>query len=267
MSVVNQFNPNTKTMFVSVNGVEIAEAAIAAEMEVDREKTEAPDRAKSWEQAATALVLRELLLQESALEAIEGDEEARIEALLSRHIHVPVAVDTHCRRFFDENPDRFRSPDLVEARHILLAAPPFDEEAREQARYEALRLIGELQENPLRFDDLANTYSACPSREQGGRLGQLSSGATVPEFENALFALEAGLASAPVESRYGLHVVWVDHKIAGEPLPYEHVKQAISRFLEDSVFRKSLSQYLQLLAGKARITGVDIKSAESPLLQ
>jgi peptidyl-prolyl cis-trans isomerase C len=267
MSVVNQFNPNARAMLVSVNGVEIPEAAIAAEMEVDGDNAEAPDRVKSWEQAATALVLRELLLQESAEQGIEGDDEARIEALLSRHIHVPVADDTHCRRFFDENPGRFRSPDLVEARHILLAAPPFDEEAREQARFEARRLIEELQGDPLRFDELANTYSACPSREQGGRLGQLSSGATVPEFENALFALETGLASAPLETRYGLHVVWVDHKIAGEPLPYDHVKLAISRFLEDSVFRKSVSQYLQVLAGKARITGVDIKAAESPLLQ
>lgn len=263
MSVVNQFNPNAKAMFVSVNGVEIPEAAITAEMA----EYPSQDRAKSWEQAATALVLRELLLQEATAEAIEGDDESRIEALLSKHITVPVADDAYCQRFFDENPGKFRSPDLVEARHILLSAPPDDDEAREQARYEARRMIEELQANLDRFEEYASTYSACPSSEQGGRLGQLSRGSTVPEFESPLFNLGPGLASAPIESRYGLHVVCVDHKIEGEPLPYEHVKTAIARFLEDSVFRKSVSQYIQLLAGKARITGVDIKAAESPLLQ
>lgn len=263
MTVVNQFNPNAKAMIVSVNGIEIPEAAIAAEM---AEYTH-QDRVKAWEQAATALVLRELLLQQANEEAIDGDDTARIEELLSRHIEVPVAEEPFCRRFFDENPEKFHSPDLVEARHILLSAAPGDDEAREQARYEANRLIEELQATPSRFEEYAQTYSACPSREHGGRLGQLSKGATVPEFEGPLFRLEEGLASAAIESRYGLHVVWVDHKILGEPLPYEHVRDAIARFLEDSVFRKSVSQFIQLLAGKAHITGVDIKAADSPLLQ
>lgn len=263
MSVVNQFNPNAKPMMVSVNGIEITEAAIAAEM------AEYPDdeRVAAWQKAATALVLRELLLQQANREDIEGDDNARIEELLSRNIEVPVAEETYCRRFFDENPGKFRSPDLVEARHILLGAAPDDDEAREQARYEAKRLIEELAEKPALFEQYAGDYSSCPSREQGGRLGQLSRGSTVPEFESPLFHLDVGLAPAAIESRYGLHVVFVDHRINGEPLPYENVKDAIARYLEDSVFRKSVSQYLQLLAGSAAITGIDIKSAQSPLLQ
>lgn len=263
MTVVQQFNPNAKALIVSVNGIEIPEAAIAAEM---AEYT-TEDRVKAWQQAATALVLRELLLQQANEEAIEGDDTEKVETLLSRHIEVPVAEEQYCRRFFEENPGRFRSPDLLEARHILLAAAPDDGEAREQARYEANRLIEELQADAAKFEEYAQTYSACSSREQGGRLGQLSKGATVPEFEGPVFALAPGLASHPIETRYGLHVVWVDHKIEGEPLPYEHVKDAIARYLEDSAFRRSVSQFIQLLAGRARIIGVDIKAADSPLLQ
>ena len=93
MSVVNQFNPNAKPMMVSVNGIEITEAAIAAEM------AEYPDdeRVAAWQKAATALVLRELLLQQANSEDIEGDDNARIEELLSRNIEVPVAEETYCR--------------------------------------------------------------------------------------------------------------------------------------------------------------------------
>lgn len=267
MAVVNQFDPNTKPMIVSVNGTEIPAAAIAAEMADALEERPHQDRVAAWQQAATSLVLRELLLQQAAEEAIDGDADEQIETLLSRHVQVPVAEEQFCRRFFEENPGRFRSPDLIEARHILLSAPPDDDEAREQARYEANRLIEELQADASRFEEYAQTYSACPSREQGGRLGQLSKGATVPEFEAPLFRLQTGLANTPIETRYGLHVVWVDHKIDGEPLPYEHVKEAIARYLEDSVFRKGVSQFIQLLAGKATIIGIDIKAAQSPLLQ
>lgn len=269
MSVVKMFKPvekiapAEKTAIVSVNGVEIHEAVIAAEMAEYSEK----DRGKARQQAATALVLRELLLQEANAEAIDGDDEAKIEALLSLNIQVPIAEAAHCERFFSENPEKFHSPDLMEARHILLAASPGDDEAREQARFEANRIIEELKADAARFEEFAQTYSACPSREQGGRLGQLSKGATVPEFEGPLFCLQQGLSSTAIETRYGLHVVWVDHKIKGEPLPYEHVKEAIAHYLEDSVFRKSVSQYIQLLAGKATITGIDIKASDSPLLQ
>ncbi|HET8705521.1 MAG TPA: peptidylprolyl isomerase, partial [Pseudomonadales bacterium] len=110
-------------------------------------------------------------------------------------------------------------------------------------------------------------YSGCPSREQGGNLGQISKGATVPEFEAPLFERSPGLASQPIETRFGLHVVWVDSRVEGQPLPYEHVKQGIARYLEDNAFRRGVSQYLQLLAGQAVIKGVDIKAADSPLLQ
>ncbi|CBL44911.1 Probably peptidyl-prolyl CIS-trans isomerase C [gamma proteobacterium HdN1] len=264
MSAVNQFNPSAKAMLVSVNGVEIPEAAIKAEMAAEYADEE---RVKAWEKAATALVIRELLLQQASLQGLEGDEAECIDTLLSRNIEVPTADESYCRRFFEENPARFRSPDLIEARHILFAAAPGDWDARDLAQEEAVRIIERLRATPEQFAEYANEYSACPSREEGGSLGQLSKGSTVPEFESAIFGLPTGLHGTPIESRYGYHVVWIDHRVDGQPLPYEHVKEGVARYLEDNVFRQGLSQYLQLLAGSATITGIDIKAASSPLLQ
>ncbi len=263
MSAVKMFEPVKNSKRVSVNNVEISADAIAAEMA----EYSGQDPALIWQQATTALVLRELLLQAAQAESIDGSEDEKIETLLSRAIQVPQAEDVHCKRYFIENRAKFYSPTLIEARHILLAAAPDDVEAREQARFEAKRIIEELQGDISRFAEYAQNYSACPSREQGGNLGQLSKGATVTEFETPLFNLALGLAQQAIETRYGLHVVWVENKINGEPLPYEHVKQGIARYLEDNAFRRGVSQYLQLLAGNAIIAGITIKAADSPLLQ
>ena len=68
-----------------------------------------------------------------------------------------------------------------------------------------------------RFAELARQHSACPSKEQGGALGQISKGQTVPEFERQLFRLPAGLCPQPLESRYGFHLVTVTPPPEGAP--------------------------------------------------
>jgi peptidyl-prolyl cis-trans isomerase C len=98
-------------------------------------------------------------------------------------------------------------------------------------------------------------------------LGQLSRGQTVPEFERQLFTAELGVMKYPVESRYGFHVVSVDHKIEGKPLPYEAVRDKVAEYLEEKVHRKAVSQYIQALANEADIKGFDFVSTGSPLLQ
>ena len=117
------------------------------------------------------------------------------------------------------------------------------------------------------FAELAERYSACPSKAQGGSLGQISKGQTVPELERQLFTLQAGLAAKPLESRYGWHVISVDQRIDGQPLPYEAVATAIRTQLQQGVWQKALVQYLQTLIGAADIRGIRLQGADSPLVQ
>jgi peptidyl-prolyl cis-trans isomerase C len=113
---------------------------------------------------------------------------------------------------------------------------------------------------------LALKYSACPSKAQGGSLGQVSKGQTVPELERQLFTLAPGLAAKPLESRYGWHVISVDQRIEGQPLPYEAVAVAIHPVAARRV-AKALVQYLQTLIGAADIRGIALQGADSPLVQ
>ena len=114
---------------------------------------------------------------------------------------------------------------------------------------------------------MATLHSGCPSREQGGDLGQLSLGQTVPEFERQLLRLPLGLAGQPVESRYGFHIVEVQQRVEGRQLPFSAVRESIREELDGRVWNKAVVQYLETLVGQARIEGIALRAATSPLLQ
>ena len=101
-----------------------------------------------------------------------------------------------------------------------------------------------------------------PVARSGGNLGQITPGSTVPEFEAALQKLATGaIASEPVESRFGVHVVRLERRIEGRELPFELVAERIADYLRERVQRTATAQYLQVLAGKADVQGVELTRA------
>lgn len=255
---------------VRVNGVEIAAQAIAQELQYHP----ADSRDEAVYLAVQALVLRELLQQRIGELGLvvqaapgESEEEAATRALIEREVPLPLADEATCRNYYSGNRSRFFSAPLLAVRHILLACAADDAEARSLAREQALELLGQLQAAPQRFAELALRHSACPSKAQGGALGQISKGQTVPEFERQLFRLSVGLGQQPLESRYGYHLVFVDQRIDGEQLPYEAVAGSIRAELNQRVWQIGVAQYLQNLVGVASIEGIHMQGAETPLMQ
>jgi peptidyl-prolyl cis-trans isomerase C len=261
---------------ISVNGVTIAREAIAREAQ--NHPAEKPIAA--WQEAARALVIRELLLQEARRLQIvaepqsdgegrrETEDEALIRQLIEREVRTPEADEATCLRYYEQNRSRFRSADLCEVRHILISAAPGAAQARMSARQQATQIIEILQREPSRFDELAQAHSACPSGQTGGSLGQIGPGQTVPEFERVLATLPVGDVSAePVETRYGLHVVLVERRIEGRELPFDLVRDRIRDWLAERVERTALAQYLSILAGRAEIKGIALAGVSSPLVQ
>jgi peptidyl-prolyl cis-trans isomerase C len=114
---------------IRVNGVALEQEAIAREMQYHP----ADSRQEAVFLAAQSLVIRELLQQRVAELGIvvapvsgETDEEAAIRTLMEQEISLPETDAESVQRFFEANPERFMSPPLVAARHILLAADPQD---------------------------------------------------------------------------------------------------------------------------------------------
>lgn len=268
--------PKPTSKVVRVNGVVIPREAIAREAQHHPAATPAA----AFAQAARALAIRQLLLDEARrlelaplpLDDGEGrretDEEALVRQVIDSEIRLPRTDEATCRRYFEQNRKKFRSPDIFEAEHILFAAAPADSVARAKARNDAAAAIETLRGGASRFADLARAHSDCPSAQQGGNLGQITRGATTPEFEKALAALEPGaMSQTPVETRYGFHVIRLRRRIEGRDLPFEAVRDKISNYLADAVERRALAQYIAILAGRADISGVDFSGASSPLVQ
>jgi peptidyl-prolyl cis-trans isomerase C len=260
---------------VSVNDVVIANAAIARE--VQNHTGGSPGEA--WEEATRALVVQELLLQRARVLGLiakpaekdglrETEDEALIRVLLETEVRTPQADEAACRRYYEANKGRFRSPDLFEPVHILFQADRRDEAAYATALSRAEAALAEVTQAPGRFESLARTLSDCPSASEGGRLGQVARGDTTPEFEAAMRILEPGQTSpTPVRTRYGVHVLRVERKVDGRTLPFEQVRERIAAYLEENAWRRGVAQYVTLLAGDARIAGLDMPGVRSPLVQ
>lgn len=257
-------------MSIHVNGREITSREINVESAHHQESGADPRFA--WRRAAMALTVRELLVQRARQFGIVVPDDpagmdAALDALVAQEVHMPEASEEDCRRWFEQNRETFRSPDLVEARHILLAAAPDDMDGRDAARQLAEELITRLEREPDAFSRLAAAHSRCSSSGDGGHLGQITRGQTVPEFEDVVLRQPEGLAPRPVETRYGFHVVEVLQRVPGEQLPFEAVHAMIAEYLEEVTRRRAINQYVRLLAGEADIVGIDLDASESALIQ
>lgn len=249
---------------VTVNGIEIAPEAIALEIQ----HHPAPDGETAWIEAARALALRELLLQEAARLGIdeapqhhadgsEPDDDAAIRALLEREVTPTAAGEAECRRYYDANAARFRTPDLFEASHILLEPENDDAAGWAEAEAQARTIASALDDNPANFAAAAREFSTCPTAQQNGSLGQVRRGELVAAVQAAIEALPEGTTGRePIRSRFGWHVLRHQRTIPGQTLPFEVVKPKVKDMLDARAWTVAAARYTADLARRAEITGV-----------
>lgn len=248
-----------------VDGVEIPEFLIAQEAQNHPSLSAAEARRA----AGKALAVRALLLhradelgllpepQRDEAGREETDEEALIRAVLDEEVDIETPTTVLCRRIYDTQRDRFTSPALVEAAHILIAPQGPEDAHWEAARRTALDAVATLIDSPGQFAALAKALSSCPSSDVGGSLGQLGPGDVVSEIEQALTALRPGqVLDRPVRSRFGWHVLKLDRRIEGRELPFDYVEDKIRLHLESRAWTAAATRYVSDLADRARERGV-----------
>jgi peptidyl-prolyl cis-trans isomerase SurA len=93
------------------------------------------------------------------------------------------------------------------ARHILIktSAVMSDDEAHQRLDLVRQRIVDGKED----FAALARQNSQDATAPQGGDLGWLNPGETVPEFEQAMNALQPGEISQPIHTRFGWHLIQV----------------------------------------------------------
>lgn len=118
--------------------------------------------------------------------------------------------------YYEQNKERFVTEESLKASHILIDT---EDEAKE---------IAEKINSGLEFEDAANQYSKCPSKEKGGDLGYFTKGKMVPEFEEAAFNLEMNELSGPVKTQFGYHLIKVTDRKPENTMSFEEVKEQLT---------------------------------------
>ena len=84
------------------------------------------------------------------------------------------------------------------ARHILVDSESVCNDLKTQ-----------IQNGDTTFEEAAQSYSECPSGNEGGNLGSFGEGAMVPEFDKVVFNDEVGVVHGPVKTQFGYHLLEV----------------------------------------------------------
>lgn len=96
--------------------------------------------------------------------------------------------------------------DQTHARHILIK---LSEVVSEKDAKQKMDSIKERLDNGVKFEEMARQYSEDGSANNGGDLGWVNPGDTVPQFEKAMNELGAGEFSEPVQTPFGWHIIQV----------------------------------------------------------
>ncbi|HXY07038.1 MAG TPA: peptidylprolyl isomerase [Terriglobales bacterium] len=173
--------------------------------------------------------------------------------------------------YYDQHRDQYRSPEQVKVRHILIKTPlpgpdgKVDPAGVEQARKKAEDVLKQLKAGGD-FAELAKKYSEdTASAKEGGSLGWIERGRTVPEFEKVAFSLPKGSTSDLVESSYGFHIIQVEDKQDARVKSLEEVKAQIEPALKHDKAAQAAEAKATALLSQARTLGLEKAAAAAGL--
>jgi peptidyl-prolyl cis-trans isomerase SurA len=171
--------------------------------------------------------------------------------LANREIKSGIFIDQEeLKSYYEKNSDRFRLPDKVRLRQILLLVPSPDreQEIQEKAGEFAARI-----RNGADFQSLAETYSQGPNAKDGGELGFLETAHLLPAVTQALKGVEAGGVTGPVRTTAGVQIFQVEEISAGQVQPFESVEDAIRDALYQEKAARRYEEWVQNLWNSGQV--------------
>jgi len=203
---------------------------------------------------------KRLLVQEAIKSGFDKNPDVQVEveaakegALFDRYVRDVVAAsvitEAEMKKYYDEHPADFATPERVHARHIVVMGngagpnPKSDEDALAKVKAIAEELHKKFAEvkasdpavaSHIRlsyFGEAARKYSEDATSQAGGDLGWVVHGQLDPDFEGAAFKLDPGFPSGIVKTRFGYHLIMVEGKEAAGTEPFEKAKPAVREWL------------------------------------
>jgi peptidyl-prolyl cis-trans isomerase D len=179
----------------------------------------------------------------------------------------PKVTDADLQAYYQKHIDQYQVKDQVRVRHILIAvAAGADAKTDAAARAKAQDIRKQILAGGD-FAKLAQANSDDPgSKGQGGELGFIQHGVTVPEFDKAAFALNPGQTSDLVKTQFGYHIIQTEEKQTAHTKPLEEVKAQIQPIVQREAEMRAAQNFAQQLAADAQKQGME-KAAAAHHLQ
>jgi peptidyl-prolyl cis-trans isomerase D len=169
--------------------------------------------------------------------------------------------------YYNQHRDQYRTPEQAKVSHILIKTPlpgadgKVDDKGVAEAQKRAEDLLKQLK-GGANFEELAKKYSEDPgSAKEGGSLGWIGKGRTVPEFEKAAFSQPIGQVGDLVKSSYGFHIIRVDARQDAHLKTLEEVKDQIEPILKQQKAQQLAQKDADDLAQAAKTKGLDAAAA------
>jgi peptidyl-prolyl cis-trans isomerase C len=214
-----------------VNGKEIHRSALL-EAQASIPQARGAPLDKIYDQLLEQVIASELVLAEAKKAKIENDpkvKEAFVEAQnsimrrawLAKKVDADV-TEAQVKAKYDELLKTAQPEEQVHARHILV-----DSEDAAKA------VLADLKSG-VSFEDEAKAKSKDPSgKTNGGDLGYITKGETVPEFSEAAFKLKPGeITQVPVKSQFGWHIIKVEDRRMAPPPSFDEAKNQVRQQME-----------------------------------
>ncbi len=172
--------------------------------------------------------------------------------------------------YYNQHRNEYRIPDQVNVRHILIKTPEpengkVDEKAVADAKAKAESILKQVQAGG-NFADLAKKNSDDPgSKDNGGSLGWIQHGQTVPEFDQTAFSLKKGETSGLVRTTFGFHIIHVDDKQEAHVKTLDEVKAQIEPALAQQKVAGQLDTIANKVETESRVKGLDAAAKDNGL--
>ncbi len=193
--------------------------------------------------------IREYFEQNKASYKIPEKRDALVlvvdESEIAKTASIP---EEQLRRDYQASLDRFRTPERVKVRHILLKTTGKSEQEKQAIKARAEDLLKQLKAG-ADFAELAKKHSEDTGTAiNGGEMDWIVRGQTVENFEKVAFSLQPGQLSDVISTEYGLHIVQLLDKEQARLRPFEEVKDELA----EERRRQFVYDRMQSLADQAR---------------
>ena len=208
------------------------------------DKAEADGLANDPETAAALKIARDKVLSDALLAKIDKNATPS-----------DAAAEGLARNIYKAKPERFKTPEQVQVRHILIAG------TEGASRAQAEKTLEELK-GGADFATLAQERSADQgSAAKGGDLGLFAKGRMVPEFDEAAFALKKpGELSGVVESKFGFHVLKLEARKPAGMRPFEEVREELIKEVRSNLQQEARAAEAQKLQHGAKMNAEAIEA-------